>query len=367
MIKNDPNDIKKIDSKLYGIYRGVVEDNDDTTIPDNNMEYKGTGRCRIRVWGIHTKKKSKSAIEGIPTNELPWAQPANSIIGGSITGIGLWSVPVKGSHVFVFFENGDHMQPRYFATVPGINHINSSGSGYIDIGLESSDGFQDPDGVYPDKSLCVGRANKKEPDMNRLARGDIKDTCIEAIRAKKITDDLECEPDIGYEPIYPHDMVLQTHGGHVIELDSTPSKERMLVYHPSNTFMEINKDGRLLIKSVNGRYDIVIGNRIICVKGNDTHTINGSRSEDVTGAWSMDSGGGMSLSDPSIITICSGGVVYVGSYVVLGSCGDDQALPLANSSHTHSCAFKYDPLDPAISTCTCSPPVNGLTTNALAV
>jgi hypothetical protein len=45
MIKKDPNEIQETD-KLYGIYRGVVEENNDP---------KKRGRCRIRVWGLHTE------------------------------------------------------------------------------------------------------------------------------------------------------------------------------------------------------------------------------------------------------------------------------------------------------------------------
>ena len=111
MIKSSPADYQPPQSKIMGIYRGVVEDNDDPL---------KAGRCRIRIFGIHTDTTIKSVTEGIPTNELQWSEPALPIIEGAVTGYGLWGVPQEGAHVFVFFENGNHMQPRYFASVPGI-------------------------------------------------------------------------------------------------------------------------------------------------------------------------------------------------------------------------------------------------------
>jgi len=362
MIKNDPNDIKRIDEKLYGIYRGVIEDNDDREeFTSDEITYRGTGRCRIRVWGIHTKKKSKTVVEGIPTNELPWAEPANSILGGSITGVGLWGVPVQGSHVFVFFENGDHMQPRYFATVPGINQVNSDGDGYINTGLENGDGFQDPDEGYPNTDLCEGKADKKEPDMNRLARGDESNTAIENIALQKIVDGLSdaCEPNLSYAPVYPHDMVLETPGGHVIELDSTPDNERMLVYHPSNTYMEINNDGRIIDKGVDNRHEITIGNRTICIQGDDTHIVLGNRTESITKSWSMSSLLGMSLTDAITITITAP-TVYISSATYLGgaSIGGVDTKALATEDHVHCGVQKGND---------CTGPPDSVTTNTWAV
>ncbi|MFW6014834.1 MAG: hypothetical protein ACOCRK_00185 [bacterium] len=62
MIKDNPLDKQIEVDKLHGMYRGVVEDNKD---PEK------MGRCKIRVWGVHTEKKNKTSTEGIPTEEIP--------------------------------------------------------------------------------------------------------------------------------------------------------------------------------------------------------------------------------------------------------------------------------------------------------
>jgi hypothetical protein len=110
MIKNQIEDFRPISEKFNSIYRGVVKDIDDPL---------QSGRVRVRIFGIHTDITTKTVDEGIPDSELPWAQPALPIIGGAYSGKGFWGIPAVGSHVFIFFESGNHMQPRYFASVPG--------------------------------------------------------------------------------------------------------------------------------------------------------------------------------------------------------------------------------------------------------
>ena len=111
MIRNDPIEFQPSSEKISGIWRGVIEDNKD---PEKR------GRCRIRIFGIHTDLKEKTQYEGIPTDELPWAEPAYSLMEGGVSGYGSWCVPVQGSQVFLFFENGHILKPRFFASIPGV-------------------------------------------------------------------------------------------------------------------------------------------------------------------------------------------------------------------------------------------------------
>lgn len=111
MIKTPLNDVQPDQTILSGIYRGIVEDSND---PEKS------GRVRVRVFAIHTMNAEQTESEGIPIKHLPWAIPALPITTGGVAGLGNFSVPKKGSHVFVFFENGNIMHPVYFATAMGI-------------------------------------------------------------------------------------------------------------------------------------------------------------------------------------------------------------------------------------------------------
>ena len=94
---------------------------------------------------------------------------------GNMTGFGAWTVPLQGSHVFLFFENGHILQPRYFATVPGKPEDQNHG-------LKDKDGFSDPDKKYPIKETeAPHKPNQvEESDFHRLARGEITDTIVES-------------------------------------------------------------------------------------------------------------------------------------------------------------------------------------------
>ena len=85
------------ENRLYGIFRGVVE---------NNIDPKKAGRCQIRIFGVHTDNKEVDLLDSVPTKNLIWAQPCTPIFGG-ISGVGIYGVPCQGAHVFLFFENGN--------------------------------------------------------------------------------------------------------------------------------------------------------------------------------------------------------------------------------------------------------------------
>ena len=55
-------------------YRGVVENNNDPL---------KLGRLQVRIFGIHTDDKDE-----LPTEALPFAEVANSLAFGFISGIG---------------------------------------------------------------------------------------------------------------------------------------------------------------------------------------------------------------------------------------------------------------------------------------
>jgi len=276
MIKNKPEDFIPPSERMYGIYRGIVEDRND---PEQ------AGRVRVRVWGLHSNLRTKDLREGIPTEELPWAEPAMGLIEGSMSGFGMWSVPLQGSHVFVFFENGHIMQPRYFATVPGIP-IEGPGT-------DPDLGFQDPDGVYPiaaaEPPLKPNALN--EPDVHKLARGIIQQTIVNEKKDRRITeiptadDNPWNEPLPYYAAVYPENIVLATHGGIVIEIDNTvvppaneqeteQGKRRVHIYHPSHTFVEVSEEGDIVIRNERDCFEIVTRNKKIYIKANEDKTID---------------------------------------------------------------------------------------------
>jgi len=87
---------------------GVVEDRED---PEK------LGRCRVRILGYHIDNK-----EVLPTGDLPWAIPMQSITSAGVSGKGSSPVgPLEGSWVVGFFLDGrDKQQPMIMGTMGGL-------------------------------------------------------------------------------------------------------------------------------------------------------------------------------------------------------------------------------------------------------
>ncbi len=265
-----------LSGKLNNIYRGVIENNDDSKHPDGVKR----GRCQIRIFGLHTPNKQSQETQGIPTEHLTWAEPVYPITEGSVTGLGVWSVPVQGSHVYVFFESGNINQPRYFASVAGVPKNKA----------DAQTGFNDPAGKYPLEALLG------EADFNRLARDITKDTYVDKRKQNliKIGDITEPDPYYGEtSKKYPNNIVFATHGGHIFEIDNTDNGRRFNYYHPSNSYLEFSEKGHVVFRNQGDRYNLVIGDEkefvagqkyIVLTKdekktvvGNQTYMVNGAQ------------------------------------------------------------------------------------------
>ena len=249
MQKTDILRFKTDTEKLWGIYRGVVEDNIDPL---------RLGRVRVRIMGVHTEEQA-GELNKVPWEELQWSQPVTGIFEGSVSGSGAFTVPVQGSHVMLFFENGNMMQPRHFGTVPGFPIDAAKYSQ-----LEKQDGYVDPAGWYPLDDHLV------EQDWHRLNRVDKLGETYLAIKEEFL--DLAVPYAFGgiwdeqppmYAAEYPENNVFATHDDFkeniVVELDSTFGKERFAWWHPSRSYMEVNFEGRMTFRNTYHRWDICDG------------------------------------------------------------------------------------------------------------
>lgn len=191
---NHNNHEKTQEKKFYGNYRGkVISDSDPMK----------QGRVKVMVYGLY---------DGVPDNAIPWALYSDPLMGGSGGLGGVW-IPDVGSEVWVFFENGNHMQPVYFAGAP-------SGS------------------AFPSQIT-----NSGQPE----SRGDIS---------------------------YPRNKAFATKAGHVIELDDTEGNSRVRIAHKSGTQIIMYENGDVYERVVGDLTRVVFGDLKEYVKGNkETHTL----------------------------------------------------------------------------------------------
>lgn len=105
------------------IYTGVVE---------NRYDPLKLGRCQVRIIGLHTHDKQK-----LPTDDLPWAYPMQSITSAAMSGIG--STPlglVEGTSVLVVFQDADLQYPIIIGSLGGIPQSGSSSISVDDSTLQ---------------------------------------------------------------------------------------------------------------------------------------------------------------------------------------------------------------------------------------
>lgn len=345
MIKNFAKDYQIDSEELNGFYIGVVEDNNDP-LKQN--------RVKVRIFGVHTEINTKYDIDGILTEELPWANPINNNIEGSISGNGFWNVPLNGSHVIIFFLNGNILSPCYLGCISGK---------YLEK-PNSKTGFSDPNEIYPTDNYI------NEPDVHKLAR-DVSENTIVDTKNSNLESSIPIafsgnwnEFESAYNGVYPHNSVLKFHGGLTLEFDSTPNNERFHLYHPSNTYIEIDKLGNIVIRNnynkqeivekskyeyikeqsyetieqdkhiklnanlneeitenetvqIHGNKDITIdGNEERLISGNQSITIEGNQDVNINGNCNITVGGNSTINTSGDTTITSGGnITMTGSEV----------------------------------------------------
>lgn len=333
-------------------YYGIVEDRQDPL---------KIGRVRVRIHGIHTDRK-----DFISTPDLPWAQVMLPTTSAGLSGFGTQHGLVEGSTVLVFFKDDNTLQqPVVIGSTAGIPQ-----SGYKEDGLDIlisrqvKKGFNDPrrlevkdydgtpDGKNPDHSPTrgfglttaldsapkiyesrdisyIGKGSSiTEPtltedmlpyyplytdksDLSKLA-GSTDETGLHAGR-DIIKDILPSKKEIKSpaKPVYPYNKVLQTESGHVLEVDDTPSAERIAIEHRSGTFQEIHPDGSQVTRVVNDNYTIICRDEEVFVGGKVNIKVLGdakietvgklelkSFSDgkiDITGKLDIESGGDLTL------------------------------------------------------------------------
>lgn len=245
-------------------FHGVVEDTNDPL---------QIGRVRVRCLEFHSGSK-----QDIPTESLPWAvvlmpntSPSMSGKGNSPSGL------LQGSWVMGFFRDGIAAQdPVILGSFHGIPQPNQ----YTDKLRNPQYGFNDPFDVYPIDEYA------EESDVNRLARND--DSLEYTVVPAKIDKSLQevqtamgettwSQPPVSYDTVYPHNKVMETESGHVVEFDDTMGAERIHIRHTSGTWIEIYPDGSMVTKVAGEDNSIKLMSDNTLVNGDQNTNVNGSQ------------------------------------------------------------------------------------------
>lgn len=107
-------------------------------------------------------------------------------------------------------------------------------------------------------------------------------------------------PDTKAAPKYPYNKSLYTESGHLIEYDDTRDAERILIYHRSGTYTEVQPLGDRHTRVVQSDYEVVCGDKEVTVCGDVKIVVKGNASIEVTGKTDITSGGNLTVSAPTI-------------------------------------------------------------------
>ena len=245
---------------------GVVEDRAD---PEK------AGRVRVRCLGLHS-----ADTQMIPTIDLPWASVMMPVTAGANSGIGFSPhFLIEGTWVVGFFRDPAKQEPVIMGALPGVNSDETTGftiaSSSVTGGQSIEGGFKDPNSKYPTELYI------KKPDTNLLAQ-ESADTHPSKEKKEAIskwstaTGEVEQLASTQASAKYPTNHVFETESGHYVEFDDTVGNERIHLYHKMGTFIEIDKSGNVVIKTVGNVTNIVAGNMDVYVKGNYSVSAGGN-------------------------------------------------------------------------------------------
>jgi len=210
---------------LFDNYRGKVIANAD---PEQR------GRCILQV--------DEVLGQGIYTE---WAEP-EGVQAGPGGNVGKCDVPPTGVTVWVRFKDGNVNRPIY-----------------------SRNGWS------PNPAAPYHLPNRALGKDQGVTKGDDSFT--------NANDATINEPADPFAAVYPSNRAFQTESGHIIEYDDTPGNERIHIYHKSGSFQETHPDGTVVVRTVLQKYEIIIGDDNLHIKGTKNVTIEGDLNEYVKG------------------------------------------------------------------------------------
>jgi muramidase (phage lysozyme) len=251
---------------------------------ENNIDERLEGRVQVRAFGLH------GTVQEVPTQDLPWAV----LVHGSYDPNA--PIPPLNSWVFGFFLDGrDAQQPMILGLIPTQM-------------TEPIDPVKNGWGVIPTTDGDVTAAGSRpedfgQPANSRLGRGEyIEETYVPFVEANRKTG-IEVpnipgaepweEPGSAYGAQYPYNRVIQTAGGHSIELDDTPGAERIMIYHKSGSYIQVDSRGTTTNKATSDKFDLtetnshvyIGGKSLVTIEGDSYVLVKGSKTEEILGDY----------------------------------------------------------------------------------
>ena len=158
-------------------------------------------------------------------------------------------------------------------------------SAELNVSNRNQQGFADPAGQYPKRDYLF------EPSTNKASRSRSRNE----LSLGGGYDGLSVDIPTQQESRYPHNQVMETTSGHIIEIDDTPGGERVLIKHNSGSGVEFRSDGTVITKTEANSITSVAGSSCIIVEGEADMKFNGNLNLSVAGDFNLDVGGNINM------------------------------------------------------------------------
>ena len=229
-------------------WMGVVEDRGDPL---------QLGRVRVRCYGFHSQSKSDT-----PTDNLPWAQPIQSITSAAMGDVGHTALGlVEGTWVVGFFLDGKEAQrPVIMGSISAI----PSEAG------DPSQGFNDPTGRTKENNLSVWESHSEDqPYVSRYPRG----TTTPAENYSEANEEFKTGEKEN-DRLRPDTNRLARNAGHPVlgAKDSTKTEKVKIAFWDKEQPYGVESEDDEELKNGND----IIGNK----QGNKRHTVDASSTVD---------------------------------------------------------------------------------------
>ena len=144
-----------------------------------------------------------------------------------------------------------------------------------------------------------------------------------------LSEDIQ-QPMSPYAAVYPFNHVYESESGHLVEIDDTPSKERLHWFHRSGTFTEFHPKGNRTDRTMGHHFDVITGNAETIISGREKKAVGlesytkygKDKIQTVTNDYVLTSGNGdVTLDAPAGAVIISGGSILIdaGTTLVLNA------------------------------------------------
>lgn len=245
----DIQDVNKSTSFTNGPFVWFVGKIKDVNDPEKDA------RVRVQIFGYHPDAEGQIAV-----GDLAWAQVGTNVMSSSTKGLGTGPhALVNDAMVLGFFLDGNDAQlPMVLFSFAGIGDIHDlvKGTNTVKKTLMSANGIQ--------------------------------------------------EPQSSYKAQYPHNKVMTTTSGHVLEIDDTPGAERFHFYHKSGTYYEVAPNGQTIYRHQGNVYFLTNGNLQQITNGNAKHVVSGNYELIVGGNLTVKVSGSVNIQSGSSMNFKSG-------------------------------------------------------------